>query len=29
MHVPLGGRVQRWIDEAATDLAIAIEVRQR
>ena len=29
MHVPLDDRVQRWLDQAATDLAIAVEVRER
>lgn len=29
MHVPLDDRVQRWLDQATTDLAIAVEVRER
>lgn len=29
MHVPLEDRVRRWLDQAATDLAISIEVRER
>ena len=29
MHVPLDDRVQRWLDQAATDLAIAVELRER